>query len=71
MLQRIEDHHILWRITAPHFCAGILVWNNVVMNAAPILAWMKGRHTTWINGYCTRKGWTVEYVEGETDEQKQ
>jgi len=65
-----QPHYYLWRITAPHFCAGILIWNDVVMDAAPIVRWMKGYSTSWINRHCTIKGWSVEYVRGEEDEQK-
>jgi len=64
----MDGHHYLWRITAPHFCAGIFIWNGTVMDTAPILRYMKGYSPSWIAGYCTRKGWQIEYVEGE-DEQ--
>jgi hypothetical protein len=44
------------RITAPHFCAGIVRGGM----RAPILAYMRGWTLRQIRDYCARKGWAVE-----------
>lgn len=51
----------LWRITAPHFVAGITVaQDGVIVDTAPILKWARGNSSYWFAEYCTRKGWKVE-----------
>lgn len=45
------------RITAPHFCAGIIRGD-----AAPILRFMKGWSVRRIRGYCRAKGWQFELL---------
>ena len=47
----------LWQITAPHFCAGLVVVDGRVTVAAPILKWSIGRDWPWVRDYCKRKGW--------------
>lgn len=49
---------MMLRITAPHFCAGI-VRNGP---AAPTLAYMKGWTLRQIRAYCAKKGWDVEII---------
>lgn len=48
--------HPLLRITAPHFCAGIIPG----IRSAPILSYMR----SWplILHYCEEKGWQVDRV---------
>lgn len=52
----------LYQITAPHFCAGIIVENNVIIKAAPILRWMTDKDIGFIKEYCKKKKWTVYKV---------
>jgi hypothetical protein len=56
-----EEEHAtdLVRITAPHFCAG-LVFDRAgyVTEAAPILKYMIGWHISVVERYVGRKGWT-------------
>lgn len=50
-----------WRITAPHFCAGLVIdTNSICVEAAPILHWAVGRELRQLLPYFQRKGWTWE-----------
>lgn len=45
------------RVDAPHFCAGFILKDGRVTEAAPILAWTVGRDPDYLRGYFKRKGW--------------
>jgi hypothetical protein len=45
------------RITAPHFTAGLIFQNDVVVTAAPILHYMRGWSRKQVEEYCVRKRW--------------
>lgn len=47
------------RITAPHFCAGIVRGGG----CAPIIRYMRGWTLRQIREYCARKGWQVEVMD--------
>lgn len=51
-------------IDAPHFFAGIVLQNDVVVEAADIVKYMrKGKWTRdKVRDYCKRKGWKVTVV---------
>jgi hypothetical protein len=49
---------MMLRITAPHFCAGIVLNGPL----APILAYMKGWTLQQIQTYCAKKRWQVEII---------
>lgn len=49
---------MLYQITAPHFCAGIVLEGSVT-RAAPILAYMRGWGLNKVQAYCQKKGWRV------------
>jgi hypothetical protein len=54
----------LYRITAPHFCAGMIVsLPGIVLHAAPIIAWTKGKSVAELFRYCHRKRWHMELVQ--------
>lgn len=55
---------ILAQITAPHFTAGLVLHDDQVVEAAPIIGYMqKGRWTrTVVRDYCERKGWAIAVV---------
>ena len=55
---------ILAQIEAPHFCAGIVLQNDRVVEAAPILHYMKKAKWTRdrVRTYCAEKGWRVVVV---------
>lgn len=46
------------RITAPHFCAGVVRGGQV----APIISYMKGWTLQQIQDYCRRRSWKVEVM---------
>lgn len=51
---------MLLRITARHFVAGIVASDFVIVEAAPIVKYMRGWRTKQVWLYCQRKGWRVE-----------
>ena len=63
MKEQKQINYKLIRISAPYFCAGAEIdHNNNVINAAPILKWMKGRNLWWIEKYCNKKKWEIEVI---------
>ena len=54
---------MIYRITAPHYCAGLEVTNGRVGPwVAPILAWATGKEWEWCKAYFRRKGFKIEEV---------
>lgn len=58
---------ILAQIKAPEpkpFTAGIVLWDDRVVEAAPIVYYMKREKWTRyrVRSYCAARGWTVEVV---------
>lgn len=55
---------ILATIEAPHFNAGIVLWDDRVIEAAPIIGYMKRKRWTrdQVRDYCASKGWSVSVV---------
>lgn len=53
----------LVQITAPHFCAGIIVTDDRCTNAAPILLWAVGWSRERLQAYFAKKGWKAVVVE--------
>lgn len=52
-----------YRVTAAHFCAGLVIAiNGVCIRAAPILHWAVGKKLTQIDRYCGHRGWTIEEI---------
>ena len=53
-----------YRVEAPHFVAGLETetrnGSEIVVKAAPILKWAKGKTMTEFLRYCLRKGWSVD-----------
>lgn len=51
-------------IDAPHFFAGIVLWDDRVVEAADIVKWMRTRRLTraQVRDYCTGKGWKVSFT---------
>lgn len=50
---------MLVRITASHFCAGIVVGHR----AAPIIYYMINWDFNRISNYCNKKGWGIEILD--------
>lgn len=53
---------ILASIDAPHFYAGVVLWDDKVVEAAPILRYMKGWSRDRVRSYCKDKKWSVSVV---------
>jgi hypothetical protein len=45
------------QITAPHFTAGIVFENDIVIRTAPILSYMRGWSLYKVETYCITKKW--------------
>ena len=46
------------------FCAGIILWDDVVMEAAPVVHFMKKRKFSRdeVRDYCAQRGWRVKVI---------
>jgi hypothetical protein len=53
---------ILAQIRAPHFTAGIVLFDGKVVETAPILRRFKGRSRDHVRAECKRLGWEVSVV---------
>lgn len=54
---------MLVQITAPHMCSGIILEDDVVTEAAPIVRYMVGWNRDRVRDYCRQKGWNVRIVQ--------
>lgn len=62
-IARVPTSSTLYRITAPHFCAGLVVdTSGRVTLAAPILGWTRGKRWLDLHAYFARRVWLVEEV---------
>jgi len=52
----------LVQITAPHFCAGVVIRRQRVCYTAPILHYMQGWSLNRIKNYCGGRGWRPEVI---------
>jgi len=59
MAERLIMGEILAQITAPHFCAGIVLRDDHVVETAPIVSYMRRWSRDRVREYCRRKGWRV------------
>lgn len=65
MSQLVPEREItetLVSIEAPHFCVGIVARDGKVIEAAPIVRYMKGWTGREVADYCRKKGWRWEVV---------
>lgn len=53
---------MLASIDAPHFFAGIVLLDDKVIEAAPIVGYMKKWTRARVRAYCDGKGWKVLVV---------
>lgn len=49
-------------IDAPHFFAGVVLWDDRVVEAADIVKYMRQWPRDRVRDYCAEKGWTVSVV---------
>lgn len=47
----------LIQISSGYFCAGVVIENDLVIEAAPIVMYMKGWSHERVISYCRRKHW--------------
>jgi len=52
----------LAQITAPGFCAGIVLWDDTVIEAAPIVRYMRKWSRKRVRDHCAERGWRVSVV---------
>lgn len=50
------------QITAPHFCAGLVIIDDRVVEAAPIIRYMRGWTTQQVREYVRKKRWSMTDV---------
>jgi hypothetical protein len=53
---------ILVAVDAPHFYAGIVLRDDVVIDAAPILRWTLGKRREMLRDYFAQKGWRTRII---------
>lgn len=53
---------MLVQLYAPHFCAGLVVQEQRVTDAAPIVRYMLGWSASRVLNYCRQKGWRTKVV---------
>jgi hypothetical protein len=53
---------MLVQIQAEHFCAGLVLENEICVDAAPIIKYMLGWNRERIRNYCRKKGWRAIVV---------
>lgn len=49
-------------IDAPHFYAGVVLWDDRVVEAADIVKYMRRWPRARVRDYCAGKGWKVSVV---------
>jgi hypothetical protein len=60
--QRDLGSAMLVAVDAPHFYAGIVLQDGVVVEAVPILKWTVGKQRKWLSNYFQSKGWKAIVV---------
>lgn len=53
---------LLAQIKATHFTAGIVMTDDVVIEAAPIIKYMRGWTRAAVRNYCNKKRWKISVV---------
>jgi len=53
---------MLAAIDAPHFYAGVVLRNDVVVEAAHIVKYMRKWTRVRVREYCEKKGWKISVV---------
>ncbi|UPT99178.1 hypothetical protein J4G48_0014500 [Bradyrhizobium barranii subsp. apii] len=53
---------VLAQIRAPNFTAGIVLFDDVVVETAPIVRYMRNWSRDRVRTECNRRGWTVSVV---------
>lgn len=48
-----------FQISAKHFVAGLIVKDGIVIEAAPIISYMRKWKQSAVFDYCAKKGWKI------------
>lgn len=56
---------MLYQITSSYYCAGLVVRNGYVAEAAPILKWAIGKTSKYVFRYFASKNYDVKFVSKE------
>jgi len=51
----------IYQISAKYFTAGIVVTDDIVVKAAPILKWMVGKDIAHVKSYCKHKKYKLYF----------
>lgn len=62
-----EKMKTLFRIEAPHFTAGILIYDETVTDTAPIVSYMKGWDLNRVLSYVKKKQWIIAELRSKQD----
>jgi hypothetical protein len=52
----------LFQVTTDYFCCGLVTEGDVVVDAAPIMSWAKGKCRVEIRQWVARRKGTIKYV---------
>lgn len=58
----VKSSEVLFQITAPYYCAGLIVRGRFVVDAAPILRWCVGKSRPEVMNYFARKRFSVREI---------
>ena len=53
---------VIFQISAPDLCAGVVVRGGIVREAAPILCWVIGKEWGTVQAWAERKGYRITMV---------
>jgi hypothetical protein len=49
-----------YRIKTPHVTVGVVVHDDVIIQAGPVFHWAVGKEFSTLRDYCQKQGWRVE-----------
>lgn len=58
----MTDSERVWQITAPHYCAGLVVSDGMVTDAAPIICWTVGKAWRDVRNQLRAKGYSGQQL---------
>ena len=58
----MTETEILYQITLPYACAGVIVRDGKAYKTAPIFGWMKGKNIGYIKSWVKKKRGSIERV---------
>ena len=61
MIRRKPKEKLL-QIDSGYYCAGIVIYKDAVIKAAPIIKWMQGKTEAFVRNYCKRKKFILNEI---------